>query len=303
LRKILNHLFLVASELRGVYTKEDGRFAQNTSVAEMEEDWATLPANDPLVRDAHCHEAVMWYVHHLSEEDRHEATALFKLPLLPVTDNEGARSNSNRAEQFYQTKVTCQDCHVGGMGSYDDDPKPPANKTDRSRRCDTNYKGRFGIDCGPCDGLDGIATSDADIDYQQTECHVVAMPSDVKHEDQVPARFPEMFSVEVLGSSDHFGGRNQTSPRLYSLSHGRMYGDVRANSSLWLWRHDTYYTTIYQNGKPMPLHNAHTSQIHAQTLKQRDEDGTGPQVHLASGMPDWMVEGCSCTLGECAAID
>ena len=36
-----------------------GRRAQYASVAQMEAQWSSLPADDVRVRDAHCHEVVM----------------------------------------------------------------------------------------------------------------------------------------------------------------------------------------------------------------------------------------------------
>jgi len=34
----------------------------------MNSDWLRVASGDVRVRDAHCHEAVMWFVHHLTRE-------------------------------------------------------------------------------------------------------------------------------------------------------------------------------------------------------------------------------------------
>ena len=92
LRELLRHLLSRASpELRRVYSHEDGRHLQYNLIADMETAWKVLPSDDIRVRDAHCHEAVMWYVHHLTSTEQTSLRASFTLPLLPVADHRVAR--------------------------------------------------------------------------------------------------------------------------------------------------------------------------------------------------------------------
>ena len=148
--------------------------------------------------------------------------------------------------------------------------------------------------------------------YRPTTCNVVARPDEVPVPDRVAAAFPEQFTVEVTGSADHFAARlprgigesagpPAPSPHLHSESSGVMFADIRKDSDLWLLRHQTTFRAVYQNGKPLDIATTNgslprTANIHAQTLKQRSEGATGPQVLLAEGMPDFMPfqESCVC---------
>ena len=162
LRKVLHYLYAHASpELKAIYPSADGRTAQYKSVAQMEAAWELLPTNDTRVRDAHCHEAVMWYIHHLSTAEQtrcavplrvcltHSLTLrasltpllvclthsvwcasltlyhtltrcvrarmLVQLPSLPMADHSVAtRAAGDATGKFYDSKVTCQDCHIAG---------------------------------------------------------------------------------------------------------------------------------------------------------------------------------------------
>lgn len=296
LRELLREMLpRVSPALRAIYDPiADGRRVVYDTVADLEADWAELSLGSPRaadrdiwVRDGHCHEVVLWYVHHLDSVEQARVRAAFTLPLLPVADHRAATDDSGDAVgRFYNSKVTCQDCHIGGMGpAAPSDPLPPAPRTatDRVRRCDTNYDELFGIACGPCDGIDGVAVGDDDRYFEPTECEVVAFPSEVPATDRVAAVFPEAFMVEVIGSSDHFGGRTTSSPRLYSRSHGKLYADVRSNQSVWLLRHDTVFTSIVENGVPVQFQpGAHTTAIHSQTQQQRAAGVPGPQVPPAN---------------------
>jgi len=67
-------------------------------------------------RDGHCHEAVMWYVHHIPESLKLQLKDDIALPLLsgrrhviePSVDDQA----SQRVHQAYDYKVTCGDCHA-----------------------------------------------------------------------------------------------------------------------------------------------------------------------------------------------
>jgi len=68
------------------------------------------------IHDGACHEAVMWYVHHLTETARNEIHSHIVLPLLPehqhaqsdvISDTEAATTNAE-----YKQQVSCAICHV-----------------------------------------------------------------------------------------------------------------------------------------------------------------------------------------------
>ena len=80
-----------------------------------------------VMRDGHCHEAVMWYVHHLTADVK-AAIKGIELPLLSEAHHgedggacsEGALARNywsdptgalTQACQVYEEKVTCASCH------------------------------------------------------------------------------------------------------------------------------------------------------------------------------------------------
>merc|ERR1719436_1457120 len=87
------------------------------------------------------------------------------LPKLPVADHrleKGSRAEHDHAGKFYDEKVTCQNCHVGGIDNLNVGEVKPTTAKQLARRCYTNYKDLFGIECGPCDGIAGKYTGDDD---------------------------------------------------------------------------------------------------------------------------------------------
>lgn len=66
-------------------------------------------------RDGHCHEAVMWFIHHLTEEMKKtliEQTVY--IPLLAYGRHvcpDNATSDEQKVYQNYKEQVTCADCH------------------------------------------------------------------------------------------------------------------------------------------------------------------------------------------------
>merc|ERR1719195_2605322 len=70
-------------------------------------------------RDGHCHEAVMWYVHHLSQEARDALKGKIALPLLSYHRHEKPTSEGRHADvhQVYEEKVTCFSCHSNVLPS------------------------------------------------------------------------------------------------------------------------------------------------------------------------------------------
>jgi len=85
-------------------------------VSELQSDWKKLngiASKDPelarIHRDGHCHEAVMWYVHHLSQETRDALKDKVTLPLLSYRRH--ASAQHAEVHKSYEEKVTCFSCH------------------------------------------------------------------------------------------------------------------------------------------------------------------------------------------------
>jgi hypothetical protein len=249
---------------------------------------------------------VMWFVHHLTSEEQVQVMKTTVLPKLPVADHrivKGSRAESDHAGKFYDEKVTCQNCHIGGIDSLGVSEIAPKSQKEKCRRCYTNYKALFGIECGPCDGIAGKYSGDDDKYFTPTECQVVKKPEEVPEAERVAPKLPEQFSVDVVGGSDRFG--RTTNPlgkgglpgpiaKLYGQIHGKWFMDVKADSDLWLLRHDTTYESVTENGTPIPFIKPRVSEIHSQTSKQRSMNCTGPMVSMIYGMPSWMPGGCTC---------
>jgi len=306
-RTVLRDLLPRASpELKGIYAKVDGRIGKYSTVAQMELHWTqNAPAHDLRVRDAHCHEAVMWFVHHLTSEEQAKVMKVTTLPMLPVVDHKvtGVRGAEDHAGKFYDEKVTCQNCHIGGIVSLGLPEVKPTTAKQIARRCYTNYKELFGIECGPCDGVAGPYSGDDDDKYfTPTECHVVGTPEQIPEQERVKAKLPEQFTADVVGGSDRFG--RTTNPihdqlpgpiaKIYGQISGKWYMDAKADSDLWLLRHDTTYASVTENGIPIPFIKPAVSEIHAQTSKQRSQNCTGQMVSLIHGMPSFVPGGCTC---------
>jgi hypothetical protein len=73
-----------------------------------------------MMRDGLCHELVMMYVHHLSENARSEISAQdFTLPLLPERNlhpapHTSAEETDHAQHDTYKNRATCAICHVDG---------------------------------------------------------------------------------------------------------------------------------------------------------------------------------------------
>jgi len=229
------------------------------------------------------------------------------LPMLPEddhTEGKNHRAAEDDAGRFYDQKITCQNCHVGGIDSLGVPEVKPTTPNQLARRCYTNYKKLFGIECGPCDGVAGPYSGDDDDKYfTPTPCEVVSKPEDVPEKERVQAALPEQFSVDVVGGSDRFGRTTNPGPpgplpgpiaKLYGQIYGKWFMDVKKDSDLWLLRHDTTYASVTENGIPIPFIKPHVSEIHTQTAKQRSQNCTGPMVSLIHGLPSFVPGGCTC---------
>jgi hypothetical protein len=273
---------------------------------DMEAHWnRSAPEGDARVRAAHCHEAVMWFVHHLSSEAQAKVASELVLPMLPVADHvakQGQRLSSDEAGRFYDEKVTCQKCHVGGIDNLGVPEEAPTTPLAKQRRCYTNYKELFNITCGPCDGIGGPYWGDSDKDFSPTECQTVGNPEEIPESERVKPKLPAQFTVDVVWGADRFG--RTTNPvkdalpgpvaKIYGEISGKWYMDAKPGADLWLLRHDTTYGNVHENGFPIPFLQAELTEIHAQTAKQRATNNSGPMVSLIHGLPDWVPGGCTC---------
>lgn len=124
----LQALFYLAREstFDSIYVKtQDNRRLRHDFLKDLTTNWDGLNKlaaahPDPRIatvrRDGHCHEAVMWYVHHMTEDMKEIfKTAKIPVPLLSparhgfcdsVTDEDGSRVCDN-----YKEQVTCASCH------------------------------------------------------------------------------------------------------------------------------------------------------------------------------------------------
>jgi len=112
---------------------EDNRRLRG-SLQDLQEKWAALnalvsthPTDAAMLhrvqRDGHCHEVVMWYVHHLSEDVKQVlAETGVEVPLLSYeSHNEACATPKHEAHatvcQHYQETVTCASCHSNALPS------------------------------------------------------------------------------------------------------------------------------------------------------------------------------------------
>merc|ERR1712241_1289627 len=117
-------LVLRDPQLNNVYQDTRDTRQLPVDLAETKREWDELnnlakssPELQRIHRDGHCHEAVMWYVHHLPESIKVELKDSIALPLLsrmrhemsqPVADVSVA---ARRVHKAYTYKVTCAACH------------------------------------------------------------------------------------------------------------------------------------------------------------------------------------------------
>jgi hypothetical protein len=127
---------LRAPELDNVYATTDDRRRLVGDLPPHFERWEKLLAAGRALgetwgmmhRDGHCHEAVMWFVHHLTEPMRRRIAEAMPVPLLPYTGHSRTCSTNHNGDKKqlcdeYLHQVTCADCHSDGTAS----PLPPAS--------------------------------------------------------------------------------------------------------------------------------------------------------------------------------
>jgi len=113
-------LMLRDSQLNDLYHETDDNRKINKDIQQLVQEWEELnklASTDPDLarahRDGHCHEAVMWYVHHLPEDMKDLLKDKISLPLLSSMQHElkETAEHGQTVHRAYQEKVTCASCH------------------------------------------------------------------------------------------------------------------------------------------------------------------------------------------------
>ena len=113
-------LMLRDTQLNDVYHDTDDNRKINKDVQQLVQEWEELnklASTDPDLararRDGHCHEAVMWYVHHLPEDTKDLLKDEISLPLLSMMrhDLKETSVHGERVHRAYQEQVSCASCH------------------------------------------------------------------------------------------------------------------------------------------------------------------------------------------------
>jgi len=138
-------------------SSSDNRRMLRSTLEEHQSHWGKMnqlasenPHMADMLRDGHCHEAVMWLVHHVPAPEQHTVFSRRPIPTLGAIQHQ-CPENLSDSEQVlcdnYKDTYSCAICHSGtGMITQDwndldgvipEDPKYPGWA--RQRRCDQNY--------------------------------------------------------------------------------------------------------------------------------------------------------------------
>lgn len=124
LQELQSRLLLLRDPtLDEVYQEAQDSRRLPTDLDEIAGEWRELnelASSDPelarMHRDGHCHETVMWYVHHLPESLKLRLKEEIALPLLPATKHQVQQTSSehaaHRVGKAYEYKVSCASCHA-----------------------------------------------------------------------------------------------------------------------------------------------------------------------------------------------
>jgi len=224
LQALQRRLFQEAEgSLLAIYESAGDRRRQRfASLSALEAHWAKVDAAASVApgelgavrRDGLCHEAVMWWVHHLPTPVQRRLIAEgLEIPSLPGQRHEqppaqavvaGATTAAAAVvHSEYAQQVSCQQCHTGKIVDPDWQdaslPAPlPVDKLhpgrERQRQCDFQSQ----PPCGPCEGLGGPRWGDGVED-------MTPMPCEVIHGPEVNAttrgRYPSLATVSLTGDS------------------------------------------------------------------------------------------------------
>jgi hypothetical protein len=297
------------SEFDKIYQgTSDNRRMVFKSLEDHQSHWAKInsaaeasPHLKEMHRDGHCHEAVMWLIHHVPAPDQHSVFAKTAVPLLPTKKH---TCESGDVCESYKSHVTCAECHsASGIPEQDyneshailpEDPKHPG--WSRQRRCDQNWD----PPCGACDGIGGPYWGDKVADFQPTNCEVVKLPKDVPEKERMKPEFAEQYIVHQLGSDRLIRTQNQAKYAGYSQIRSTLWYDFplggesngTATDGMAKLRHDSFY----DDKEWAWLDHGLVSEIHFQTREQREANITGPMVSLMHGFLGWgeYMGGCTC---------
>merc|ERR1712127_174774 len=112
-----------APELDRVYREAgDSRAMAHATLASLQAEQAKVRAmvdqKDLFAkaRDGACHEAVMWYTHHLTESAREAVKEQLVLPTLPETQHKepmaSADADDHEVHRRYGEQISCAICHI-----------------------------------------------------------------------------------------------------------------------------------------------------------------------------------------------
>lgn len=200
-------------ELLSIYdSAEDNRRHRFKEAPALEAHWAAVDAAAAVSeklkevrRDGLCHEAVMWWAHHLplSAQQRFSSEGI-TLPSLPEKRHTQVETSdaARLVHGEYEQQVSCQQCHTGKisgdlMNATLPSPLPQDKEhpgLERKRVCDFQAQ----PPCGPCDGLGGLRTGDGVEEMTPMECEVM-------HGPEVPpttkGRYPDLAVVNITGDT------------------------------------------------------------------------------------------------------
>jgi hypothetical protein len=167
------------------------------------------------VRDSHCRQAVMMWVHHLTDEARAELRPQVEVPLLP--EEEKAECYSKTYDEHgvcvgAEVANSCDWCHstqadadAGKPGTHAPDAHLPQyhgpddgnpHGWDRKRRCDQDNKpgGPWGGPCQICEGVGGQCWSDKNEDCHIATCVPVSLPNQTNMSTVHWPLYPKQFT-------------------------------------------------------------------------------------------------------------
>jgi hypothetical protein len=211
-----------------------------------------------IARDAHCHESVMWLIHHVPTVKQAELVEGVPAPLLPKATSEEkkscAKASGNHAEvcALAEEKDTCAWCHNNQKDDFilpnasnaefvgPDDGNP--HDWDRLRRCDEDYKDKS---CGLCEGIGGIAWTDKNSDIYIPKCEIVANASDVDMSTVGKPIFPKQYTVKfweiLIGRMtdpfcfSFFPENNSSGTMCYRAEEGTNYYDIEKEAAVFIY--------------------------------------------------------------------
>jgi len=104
----------------------DSRKISHCKINDIKESWnksiqaATSCNLENVLRDGHCHEAVMWFTHHLTKENRdlmrNKGTVIPLLSTIKHTFPESPTECQQQIQKTVNEKIKCTECHITKVG-------------------------------------------------------------------------------------------------------------------------------------------------------------------------------------------